>query len=92
VISKWAIYSNVFGVFSLCKVACSVALYGDTKSYCDYFETSLSQKPRVLSVFSRHKIRHNQPFFAVVICQAASNHIVNGVRVLSKIVPAVTLH
>jgi len=31
------------------------------------------------------------PFFAVVMCQAAANHVIKGVRVLSKIVPAVTV-
>ncbi len=31
------------------------------------------------------------PFLAVVRCQAASNQVVRGVRVLSMIVPAVTL-
>ena len=31
----------------------------------------------------------DRPFFAVVKCQAASNHVVSGVRVLSIIVPAV---
>lgn len=31
------------------------------------------------------------PFLAVVTCQAASNQVVSGVRVLSKMVPAVTV-
>lgn len=33
----------------------------------------------------------DMPFLAVVRCQAVSNQVVSGVRVLSKIVPAVTL-
>ena len=40
----------------------------------------------------RSRVLADMPFFAVVTCQAASNHVVNGVRVLSKIVPAVTVH
>ena len=31
----------------------------------------------------------DRPFLAVVTCQAASNHVVRGVRVLSRIVPTV---
>ena len=37
----------------------------------------------------RSKVFADRPFFAVVTCQAASNQVVNEVRVLSRIVPAV---
>jgi hypothetical protein len=40
----------------------------------------------------RSNVLADKPFFAVVMCQAASNQVVKGVRVLSKIVPAVTVH
>ena len=33
----------------------------------------------------------DRPLLAVVTCHAASNHVVNGVRVLSRMVPAVTV-
>ncbi len=38
----------------------------------------------------RSKVLADMPFLAVVKCQAASNQVVSGVLVLSKIVPAVT--
>ncbi len=38
----------------------------------------------------RSSVFADRPFLAVVTCHAASNHVVRGVRVLSKIVPAVT--
>jgi len=38
----------------------------------------------------RSRVLADIPFLAVVTCHAASNQVVSGVRVLSKIVPAVT--
>ena len=45
-----------------------------------------TEHPRV-----RSRVTADISFLAVVRCQAASNQVVSGVRVLSRIVPAVTV-
>jgi len=51
---------------------------------------SIDQATRYLVPNVRSSVFADRPFFAVVTCHAASNHVVRGVRVLSRIVPAVT--
>lgn len=49
----------------------------------------IAQATRYLVPNVRSRVLAEKPFLAVVTCQAASNHVVNGVRVFSRIVPAV---
>ena len=44
-----------------------------------------------LTPIVRSRVFADSPFFAVVTCHAASNQVLSGVRVLSRMVPAVTV-
>ncbi len=49
----------------------------------------IAQATRYLTPNVRSRVLAEKPFLAVVTCQADSNHAVKGVRVFSRIVPAV---
>lgn len=56
-----------------------------TRNRCRIVQATRYLVPKV-----RSSVFADRPFLAVVTCHAASNHVVREVRVLSRIVPAVT--
>jgi len=56
-----------------------------TRNRCKIVQATRYLVPKV-----RSKVFADRPFLAVVTCHAASNQVVKGVRVFSKIVPGVT--
>jgi len=54
------------------------------------YRCRIVQATRYLVPNVRSSVFADRPFLAVVTCHAASNHVVSGVRVFSRIVPAVT--
>jgi len=63
-----------------------------TRSIATRKRGNIIQATRQLMPIVCSHVLADRPFFAVVTCPAASNQVVSGVRVLSKIVPVVTEH